>query len=181
METPTTDIDSLNEVYTTARNKYKPHHIRTLIIAEAPPCALDRYFYFEDVKTQDSLFLEIMGIIYPEMKEKYVKAKRPTNMKQEMLEAFKADGYWLADLCNIPTSIVDGPFADDVESLIAGLEKDIKKDTPIILIKSNVYDLAFEQLKAKGYRVIDERMPFPGSGQQKVFREKFSEALRQAV
>jgi hypothetical protein len=29
-------------------------------------------------------------------------------------------------------------------------------------------------LKEEGYNVINERLPFPGSGQQKVFREKFS-------
>jgi hypothetical protein len=30
--------------------------VELLLVAEAPPSALDRYFYFEDVPVQDSLF-----------------------------------------------------------------------------------------------------------------------------
>jgi hypothetical protein len=39
-----------------AAARYEPEHVRLLLIAEAPPAALDRYFYFEDVGGQDSLF-----------------------------------------------------------------------------------------------------------------------------
>ena len=45
-----TDAEYLKETYAKARNKYEPSHINTLLIAEAPPCNLDRFFYFEDVK-----------------------------------------------------------------------------------------------------------------------------------
>jgi hypothetical protein len=76
MENSISDIDFLKQVYNTARNKYKPSHIRVLPIAEAPPCALERFFYFEDVKKQDSLFLEIMGILYPREKDNYLKSGR---------------------------------------------------------------------------------------------------------
>jgi len=42
-----------------AREKYKPEKIVYLLVAETPP-RLDsnRFFYFEDVRNQDSLFLE---------------------------------------------------------------------------------------------------------------------------
>jgi hypothetical protein len=36
--------------------RYKPALVKLLLIAEAPPSALDRYFYFEDVRDKDSLF-----------------------------------------------------------------------------------------------------------------------------
>lgn len=36
--------------------KYRPVLVKLLLVAEAPPAALDRYFYFEHVSTQDSLF-----------------------------------------------------------------------------------------------------------------------------
>lgn len=62
------DSEYLREQYAAARNKYKPSHIKILLIAEAPPNNLDRYFYYEDVKSHDSLFLEIMGILYPDLK-----------------------------------------------------------------------------------------------------------------
>lgn len=39
--------------------KYKPEKIRLLLVAEAPLCANDRYFYYEDVTEQDSLFRHV--------------------------------------------------------------------------------------------------------------------------
>ena len=173
------DIDFLRNAYSTARHKYRPTNINVLIIAEAPPCALDRFFYFEDVKTQDSLFLEIIGVLYPEDKEKYLSSGRDTSIKKDILESFKLDGYWLIDLCELPTSLTDESLDSHVPSLLSTLEKYIDKSTPIILIKSNVYDICYRPLKAKGYKVINERMPFPGSGQQKIFRQKFRKALDQ--
>ena len=179
MEELITDIGYLEERYTQARSKYRPETVRVLLLAEAPPCALDRFFYFEDVKKQDSLFLETMGVLYPDLKKRYLARGRQTELKEELLETFKADGYWLLDLCGIPTSIVEGPSQKDVQSLLKILDREIEKSTPIILIKANVYDACYKELKAADYRVIDERMPFPGSGQQGVFRERFVAALQQ--
>jgi hypothetical protein len=39
-----------------AARQFKPETIDLLLVAEAPPSALDRYFYFPDVREQDSLF-----------------------------------------------------------------------------------------------------------------------------
>jgi hypothetical protein len=177
MENSTSDIEYLTKVYRTARNKYKPDPINVLLVAEAPPCALDRFFYFEDVKKQDSLFLEIMGILYPEEKQRYLRSGRDTSLKKDILGNFQTDGYWMLDLCEIPTSISNGSLDNYVPSLISRLEKLITKNTPIILIKTDVYDSCYDALTAEGYRVVNERMPFPGSGQQKVFREKFKKAI----
>lgn len=171
METPA-DVHYLKEIYAKATNKYKPRQIKTLLIAEAPPCNLDRFFYFEDVKVQDSLFLEIMGVLYPDKKQRYLKSGRRTEDKAELLEMFAEDGFMLTDLYEVPIE----PFSDDaaIASLLARLEKLVDKTTPIILIKANVFDLLYPLLRAKGYNVINERLPFPGSGQQRVFREKFA-------
>lgn len=177
MNQSATDISLLKEIYTEARNKYRPQQINTLILAEAPPCALDRYFYFEDVRRQDSLFLEIMGVLYPREKEAYLASGRQSVLKAALLERFSADGYWLLDLCEIPTSIAFGPSFSDVQTLLNNLDNLITRETPILLIKANVFDLCYEALKNSGYNVLNERLPFPGSGQQKVFREKFSSAL----
>jgi hypothetical protein len=178
MEHSISDLDFLKEVYNTARNKYRPRHIRVLLIVEAPPCALERFFYFGDVKKQDSLFLEIIGILYPRDKDNYLKSGRDTFLKEQILEKFKSDGYWLMDLSEVPTSIFTDPLEGCVPSLLTRLEKYIDKSIPIVLIKTNVYDVCYAPLRAKGYHVINERMPFPGSGQQKVFRDKFEKALK---
>lgn len=173
------DIPYLKDIYSQARDRYKPRDIKVLIIVEAPPCALDRFFYFEDVKTQDSLFLEIMGILYPRDKELYLRSKRDTSMKEQLLERFRADGFWLLDLYELPTDYIDVKDADPAQDLIRRIEKAISGDPDMILIKANVYDICYSKLRDAGYRVIDERIPFPGSGQQGVFRDKFQRALQQ--
>ena len=167
-----TDRQYLKQVYAKATAPYKPRHIKTLLVAEAPPCNLDRFFYFEDVKVQDSLFLEIMGVLYPQQKQRYLNNGRRTQDKAELLALFAEDGYLLTDLYEVPLE----PFSDEeaIASLLARMEKLVDKSTPVILIKANVYDLLYPVLKEKGYNVVAERLPFPGSGQQKVFREKFA-------
>ena len=169
---PITDHQYLKDTYAKARNKYKPSHISTLLITEAPPCNLDRYFYFEEVKKQDSLFLEIMGVLYPDKKGRYLKSGRRKENKEELLEMFKEDGYLLLDLYEVPYTTSSDE--EVTASLLTRLEKLVDKSTPIILIKANVFDLCYPILKEKGYNVINDRLPFPGSGQQKVFRDKFA-------
>jgi hypothetical protein len=171
------DLDFLTARYAVARNKYKPADIKVLIIAEAPPCDLDRYFYFEEVSRQDSLFLEIMGVLYPELKAQYLASKRDPMLKAELLEHFQADGCWLMDLSEVPHEVSGTHPEDSLPSLLARLKKVTRPETSIILIKANVYDCCYEALKEAGYNVSAERIPFPGSGQQSVFREKFKKAL----
>lgn len=177
MKNTDTDIDFLKEGYAAAANRYKPRPVKVLLIAEAPPCNLDRFFYFEEVKKQDSLFLEIMGVLYPEQKEAYLASGRETIRKKELLETFRDDGYWLLDLSEVPPELTGQSLEDCVPGLLQRLQKHITPTTPIILIKASVYDLLYPMLTEQGYQVVAERLPFPGSGQQKVFREKFKKIM----
>ncbi len=43
--------------------RYQPEHVRLLLVAEAPPSSLDRYFYFHDVRGQDSLFRYVVETV----------------------------------------------------------------------------------------------------------------------
>lgn len=171
------DLEFLKARYAAASNKYKPDEVRTLLIAEAPPCNLDRYFYFEEVPRQDSLFLEIMGVLYPEMKARYLAKKRDPALKAELLEEFQSDGYWLMDLAEVPHEVSGIRHEDSLPDLLMRVEKVAGPETRIILVKANVYDCCNAVLKERGYMVSAERVPFPGSGQQGVFREKFRRAL----
>lgn len=45
-----------------AARQYKPTKVDLLLVAEAPPSALDRYFYFPDVREQDSLFRYVVAL-----------------------------------------------------------------------------------------------------------------------
>jgi hypothetical protein len=171
------DIGFLKDVYEGARHRYRPAQLRTLLIAEAPPEALDRYFYYEDVKKQDSLFLEIMGVLYPHQKESYLKGGRRTEDKEALLRRFQADGFWLWNFYPVPASLMADRPSVLLQKLLDALRKYARSETNIILIQASVYDSCYKPLTDAGYRVANERLPFPGSGQQGVFRERFRRAL----
>ena len=177
MENSTSDIQFIKDRYAKARNQFKPNQVRILFIAEAPSNSLDRYFYFEDVKKHDSLFLEIMGVLYPKQKQRYLASGRDAMLKRELLESFQEDGYWLLELSEVPGTLLDGSLDSCLPFLLERLERFIDKMTPVILIKSNVFDICYAPLVSTGYQVSGERIPFPGSGQQRVFRQKIAKAL----
>ncbi len=79
-----------------AAAKYKPAQIKLLLVAEAPPTALDRYFYFEDVRVQDALFRYVVrGIL----------AVEPTREgKPGLLAALRDHGVFVTDLKPEPTA-----------------------------------------------------------------------------
>jgi SOS response associated peptidase (SRAP) len=47
-----------------AANKYRPATTRLLFIAESPPQAEDRYFYFEDMRQGDWLWIALMKAVF---------------------------------------------------------------------------------------------------------------------
>jgi hypothetical protein len=47
----------------------------------------------------------------------------------------------------------------------------------VIAIKANVCDLTQQPLRGAGLHVVDQRIPFPGSGQQHRFLEAMGVAL----
>lgn len=149
-----------------AARKYRPDHVKLLLVAEAPPAALDRYFYFEHVPTQDSLFRYVVRSI--------LKAEPTRRNKAELLGELRDRGVYLIDLKLDP---VDGKL---IAMEVPGLVRRVRALDPdkVIVIKSSVYDLVREPLVDAGLPIIDERVPFPGSGQQRRFEEAFARALR---
>jgi len=53
----------------------------------------------------------------------------------------------LFDLCELPLKFISDPLPSQLPILIKNIEKVIDKNTSIILIKANVYDIAFQTLK----------------------------------
>lgn len=149
-----------------AARKYKPARVKLLLIAEAPPSALDRYFYFDDVRAQDSLFRYVARSIL---------GVEPTREnKAHLLARLRDLGVFLIDLKPDP---IDGtPLSESVP----GLVRRARRLTPgkVILIKATVYDAAFTALREARLLVVDERVPFPGSGQQRRFQVAFARALK---
>jgi hypothetical protein len=154
-----------------AAAKYTPRKVRLLIVAEAPPCATDRYFYFEEVASNDWLFRYVFEGLYG--------AKPERETKADDLARLRDDGIFLIDLHE---DNVSQPDAKTLGACIPGLIDRCRALKPehIVLIKSIVHDVAFAPLKAAGMPVIDKRLPFPASGQQRNFRVGFREALAAA-
>jgi len=150
-----------------AASRFRPARVRLLLVAEAPPCASDRYFYFEDVPKHDWLFRYVYEGLTGERPDRRHKAAH--------LAALRDAGVFLIDLHE---ENISAPTATDLRPMVPGLVKRCQALSPqhVVLIKSVVYDVAFGPMVAAGLPAIDVRMPFPSSGQQRVFLEAFGRA-----
>ncbi|HZW08464.1 MAG TPA: hypothetical protein VFF69_01035 [Phycisphaerales bacterium] len=147
-----------------AAEKYRPGSIGLLLVAEAPPCAPERYFYFERVDQHDWLFRYVWEGLTGEKPER--------GRKPEHLVALRDSGVFLIDLHE---ENVSGPSLAQLRPLAPGLVERCRRLDPrhIVLIKFSVYDAAFAALADAGLPVIDARLPFPASGQQQKFLSGF--------
>ena len=175
------DISELKKQLEKARLKYKPDNIKYLLIAEAPPDSIERFFYYEDVRQHDYLFLGVAQALYPELKDKFIASRRNSEIKNSILLKFKADGFYLLDLSELPLSLKTGDLSSQLPNLIEKIKAVVNKKTKIILIKATVFDAAFQVLQDKFENVIDIRIPFPGQGGQKIFQIQFLNALKLAM
>ena len=160
-----------------AREKYKPKKIKYLLIAEAPPNNLNRFFYYESVVNHDYLFLGVTQSLYPELKDLYIENNRNSKIKKLILKKLQQDGFYLLDLSQVPLSVLETSLSSQISFLNKSIKKVIDEETKIILIKANVYDIAFETLNINFKNVVNCRIPFPGQGWQKEFQIKFRKAL----
>lgn len=145
--------------------KYRPNAIDLLLIAEAPPAALDRYFYFPVVSSHDSLFREVVRVVL---------RRTPTrDDKRTLLEDLQRNGVFLIDARLDP---LVGRLVIDTSRLVARVRR--LRPRRIIIVKVGVYAQAYRALREAGMPVIDARIPFPASGQQVRFRQEMGRALR---
>jgi hypothetical protein len=149
-----------------ATAKYKPEPVQLLLVAEAPPPSPDRYFYYEDVHDQDSLFRHVVRAIL---------AIEPSRSeKASQLQQLADRGVFLIDLNPEPKRPQETleAFVPDLVTRAATL-----KPRHVITIKANVCDLTQQPLRGAGLHVVDQRVPFPGSGQQRRFLAAMQLAL----
>jgi hypothetical protein len=151
-----------------AAQQFKPETVDLLLVAEAPPSILERYFYFPDVREQDSLFCYVCrGVL----------GREPTReAKPDLLAELRDRGVFLVDLQEEPRDETDeAPLSQFAPHLV----ERCKALAPgwIVLIKATVFDAAHGALEDAGLPVSSVRVPFPGSGRQKEFEEAFRGAL----
>lgn len=180
-KTKSVDTGQLKKQLEKARLKYKPKKIKYLLIAEAPPDSIDRFFYYDSVKQHDYLFLGVAQALYPDLKEQFIFSGRSGDIKDSILQKLKADGFYLLDLSELPLSLMTGDLSSQLPTLVSKIKKVADTNTKIILIKTNVYDTAFRYLQDMDFQsVLNVRIPFPGQGGQTLFQQKFKEALKLA-
>lgn len=174
--------------YDHVRERYKPDHITLLMIAESQPPAAgvqsSRQFYRTDsMYREDRLFTNTMRAIYPEAAE--LPESDLKQQKEQWLRRFQKDGYYMTEA--LTTSLAhevtkqerQALIAEHLPALLARLKKLIGSTARIILIKSNVFDVAAEPLRAAGYRVVNhELLDYPGRFNQKTYREKLAKIIK---
>jgi hypothetical protein len=147
-----------------AASRYQPKQVNLLLVAEAPPTDLDRYFYFENVRRADYLFHSVVPPLLGE---------EPSRDKARQLAALKDIGVFLIDLRSDPFDTRRD------QELVPGLIERVRSIAPrrVTLIKVNVYDAACKLLRDHGLPVVDARLPFPSTGRQREFAKGFTRAL----
>jgi hypothetical protein len=167
--------------YAERRARWRPDRVRLLLIAESAPddggdLANRRFFYDEVLTGKDGLFREVVRALY----DNPPLASGP-NAKKPWLERLRADGIYLIDLATVPVN--EFSASDRAAALSRNIAETVRlaselQPDGVVLVKQNVFDLLSEPVRAAGLPLLhDEFIPFPGSGQQKRFRERFAAAL----
>jgi hypothetical protein len=170
--------------YSRVRQAYLPPKIKVLLIAESPPPAASitssRHFYRTDqVRRDDRLFINTIKALYPEAATQTETQLEPD--KEQWLRRFQADGWYMIEALeqSQPHEVTKHQRQEKIgqalPSLLARVRHLAGKDTKIILIKSNVFDVAAQPLREAGYTVLNtELLDYPGRFNQPAYREKLA-------
>lgn len=170
--------------YDTIRQQYRPDHIKILLIAESPPPAAEvqssRQFYrSEQIRKGDRLFTNTIRALYPETIDVSEPALEAD--KESWLRRFQADGFYMIEALEtsqrhaVTKSQRQARIRESLPRLIERVQELADKDTGIILIKSNVFEVAAEPLQAAGFTVLNkELVDYPGQYNQRDYREKLA-------
>ncbi len=177
-----------------ASSQYRPAPIRLLFIAEAPPAfRVNRFFYFSDLRNGDTLFLEMMKVLYP-LLVRYSEGKAIGSsfearnirlQKAALLERFREDGFYLIDASEepMPDDVDTATKIRIIQKAFPALRRKVRRllrneNAPIILIGSPTYLVCAEMLRQDGFCVLNEEMlNHPARGGQTRFRAKLRAIL----
>ena len=174
--------------YDEVRKKYRPSHIKVLLIAESPPPAPEvqssRQFYYTDrIRKDDRLFVNTIRALYPETLEST--EAQLEEEKEIWLQRFKDDGWYMIEALEDSQEheATKKQRHERIQAALPNLLERIKElvepSTKIILIKSNVFDVAAEPLRRAGYKVLNtELVDYPGRFNQRAYREKIARLIR---
>ena len=143
----------------TAAQKYWPQNLRLLLVAEAPPSTLHRYFYFEHVSEQDAPFRYVCLGVFG--------ATTPRSDKAARLGRLQESGVGLTDVSIEPLPVVGASLAEHVDGSVDRVQA--LSPESVVLIEATVHDAMLGPLRRAHVPVVGVRVLFPGSGQQRRF------------
>lgn len=170
--------------YDQLREQYRPVHIAFLLIAESPPGAANsggsRHFYRSDmIRPEDRLFINTIRALYPETMD--IPQQALEKDKEKWLRHFQLDGWYMIEALEesqaheVTKPQRQAKIAAALPGLVKRVEKLANKDTKLILIKSNVYEIAATPLREAGFTVLNhELLDYPGRFNQRAYREKLA-------
>ncbi len=182
--------------FAAALRAYRPSQLRLLFVAEAPPALNSgRFFYFPKLQNGDTLFLEMMKVLYPRAtgfsestdgSARSFDARRVRMGKGNLLQRFRSDGLYLMDASDqpMPNGADSGKKRQIIREALPQLRSKVLRlcdsgDVPIILIGSPAYLVCAEAFRKIGLKVLNEEMiNHPARGGQKHFREKLTALVR---
>lgn len=174
--------------YNKTRQKYLPGQIKILLIAESPPPAANvessRHFYRTDkTRKDDRLFINTVRAIYPESTK--ASEHELEQEKDKWLRRLQADGWFVIEALetSLPHEVTKQERQDKIRKnlprLLSRVRNLANKDTRIILIKSNVFEVAAEPLRQSGFTVLNNSLlDYPGRYNQHAYREKLSKLAK---
>lgn len=168
--------------YSERRARWKPQRVSLLLIAESAPddggaIGSRRYFYDDNLTSKDSLFREVVRALF-----NHPPLVSGPGGKTPWLERLRADGVYLIDLAPAPVNYDSrseraAALARNIEATVS-LAIDLEPGG-VILIKQNIFELLARPIVEAGLPLLhDDFVPFPGSGQQVRFRERFASAMQ---
>lgn len=177
--------------YNDIRQTYRPKIIHFLLISESPPPAANvqssRHFYRTDsIRRDDRLFANTIRALYPQ-----TAALPETQLetdKQQWLKTLQHDGFYMIEA--LPESQKHAVTKEQrqqkihahLPELIAKVRALASPTTRIILIKSNVFEVAAEPLRQAGFTVLNNALvDYPGRFNQRDYREKLAALVAQAA
>lgn len=155
-----------------------------MLIAESQPPAADvggsRHFYRTDrIRRGDRLFINTIKALYPEAADK-PEAELEAE-KDFWLRRFQSGGWYMIEALeeSLPHEVTKPErqrlIRENLPKLIQRISRLADKSTKIILIKSNVFDVAAEPLRKAGFNVLNtELLDYPGQYNQTAYRQKLS-------
>lgn len=173
--------------YEVDRRLYKPVHIHILFIAESPPPTSEtpssRHFYRTDtLRHNDRLFINTIKTLYPQAAE--LSEAQLEQAKDSWLRTFQQDGYYMIEALDssLPHEVTKQQRQEYIRAalpvLIRRVSELVEPNTKIILIKSNVFEVAAEPLRKAGLAILNtELIDYPGHFTQKAYRQKLAGLL----